>query len=240
LPLGLTFRTNITGRPPLRAGQPELGGLTNNNNFGTATNQAGNTNAFVAGATNQTDLNQTSRPGETNRVFSGTNNIILQDQAFSPADARLLTQIRQAVVGQMRTVGILSPVHYIVRDGVVTMVGVLITAEERQRLETIVQGIPGVVRVIDQIQVGGGTGAGAGVQTTTGEGAQTTTGAGANAGFSNQLGARPGAFGTNFPPTSRTNAPNRIFGTNLPPGLQNRPLPPGLQGQTNFPPAANP
>lgn len=213
LPPGLATRTNQTGRPPPRNGLPGTGALTND--FGAGTNRLGNTNAF-ASVTNQNNLQQTSRPGETNRVFSVTNSTpIFQDQAFTPADARLLTQIRQAVVGQIRTVGVLSPVHFIVRDGVVTLVGVLPRDEERQRLVTIVQGVPGVVRVIDQIQVGGGAGA----QTTTGVGAgvQPTTGVGVNSGLTNQFGGRAGTFGTNFPPTSRTNAPNRIFGTNLPP-----------------------
>ncbi len=245
LPPGLQFRTNQTGRP-FPEGPLQAGAATNNS--GVATNQFGNTNLTRNQFAN-TNFTQTSRAGETNRVFSGTNSTpLLQDQAFTPADRQLLSRIRQAVVGQIRTVGIMAPVHFIVQEGVVTMVGVLPRDEERQRLLTVVQGIPGVVRVIDQIQVGGSagastgtgvqttTGAGTGLQTTTGAdaGVQTTTGVGANASLTNQFGAK---FGTNFPPTSRTNAPNRIFGTNLPPGLQNRnQLPPGLQGETNFPP----
>jgi len=127
------------------------------------TNQlAQSTNQF---GTNQfgTNVTPTSLPGLTNRIMatnaSGlpTNNSrLMHDQALSDSDRRLLSELRTAVYGASQRPAPLSGtvVNFILRDGVVRLVGIVPNAEEQKRIESIVQQIPGVVRVYDALQIG--------------------------------------------------------------------------------------
>jgi BON domain len=119
---------------------------------------AANTNQFAA-----TNLTPTSQPGFTNRIVATnaqgllTNgSAIMRDQAISEPDRRLLGQIRTAVFGSSQPPPQLggTSVHFILRDGVVRIVGVVPTVEEQKRIEGIVQQVPGVARVYDALQVG--------------------------------------------------------------------------------------
>jgi len=51
--------------------------------------------------------------------------------------------------------GFRNSVHFIIRDGVVTIVGVVPTLAERQQIESIVQSVPGVTQAVDNLQVRG-------------------------------------------------------------------------------------
>lgn len=129
-----------------------------------ATPLAVNTNQLTF-STNQfgTNLPATSRPGFTNRIMATntpgllTNNSrLMHDQALSEGDRRLLAQIRTAVYGSAQAPAPLggAAVYFILRDGVVRLIGVVPNAEEQKRIENIVQQVPGVVRVFDALQIG--------------------------------------------------------------------------------------
>jgi len=116
------------------------------------------TNAIVA-ETNQltvTNVTPTSQPGFTNRIMATNGSSLMRDQALSEADRRLLGQIYTAVFGSAQPPAQLggTSVHFILRDGAVRIVGFVPNAEEQKRIVTIVQGLPGVVRVYDALQIG--------------------------------------------------------------------------------------
>jgi hypothetical protein len=132
------------------------------------------TNQFVLWNTNQlglatnglgvgTNLTPTSQVGFTNRILSSntagvmtnTSPMLMRDQALSETDRRLLAQIRGAVFGANAATApsAAAPIHFILKDGVVRLVGTVSTMEERQRIENLVQQVPGVVRVFDALQV---------------------------------------------------------------------------------------
>jgi hypothetical protein len=46
-----------------------------------------------------------------------------------------------------------TPVHFVVRDGVVTIVGSVPTLAEKQQIQAAVAGVPGVSQVVDNLQV---------------------------------------------------------------------------------------
>src|SRR5262249_59319014 len=102
----------------------------------------------VGADTNQpgvTNLTPTSQAGFTNRIVATnaqgllTNrSALMRDQALSEPDRSLLGQIRTAVFGTPAPLGG-SSVHFILRDGVVRIVGVVPTAEEQRRIAGIVQ-----------------------------------------------------------------------------------------------------
>jgi len=129
---------------------------TDTNQLVLNTNQLG-TNQFGS------NLPATSQPGFTNRIMATntpgllTNNSrLMRDQALSETDRRLLGQIRTAVYGTTQAPGPSSGtgVYFILRDGVVRLVGFVPNAEEQKRIENIVQQVPGVVRVYDALQIG--------------------------------------------------------------------------------------
>ena len=139
---------------------------------------------------------------------------ITQDQAASVADRNLVIQLRQGIRPIIGSSEPWSPVHFISREGVVTLVGFVPNEPQRQQLVEIVQQTPGVVRVIDQLQVNAQV--------------NTPVGAGGWLAQTNVSGVN-----TNLTPTGRTNNANQ----GLPPGLQNREqLPLGLQRRDQLPP----
>src|SRR3954454_24912359 len=106
-----------------------------------------------------TNLPPTSRPGSTNRVMSANTNAastsLMKDQAVSESDRPLLTQIRQTVFGQVDATD--SPVHFILLNGAVRLVGVVPSMQEKRRIELAVEQVPGVSRVYNALSVGGGS-----------------------------------------------------------------------------------
>lgn len=144
------------------------------NQFGVNANQFGfNTNQFrtnfLAGSTTNGALTPTSQPGATNRIFStndiggplGTNifsptnngGFILRDVAITPTDRALLMQIRQTGDPQTSSFGAWSPANFLVRNGVVTLAGYVPALQERQRIEALVRATPGVLGVVNNLQV---------------------------------------------------------------------------------------
>ena len=166
---GLAERTNQFG------GSITNGFLRETNQFGVITNQflqnqfgaTGSGSATNTGqlgiTTNQGGLTPTSTQGATNQIFgtnapaggSGTMNL-RQDQASTSTDRTLLFQVRQTVQAQISTFTATSPVHFMVRSGIVTLVGFVPSLEVKQKIFLIVQGVPGVIRVIDNLQLGTG------------------------------------------------------------------------------------
>jgi osmotically-inducible protein OsmY len=123
-----------------------------------------------------------------------------QDRGFTPADQRLLGQVRRHMHQQDQMQGGVSEsVHILAQNGVVTLVGFVSSVDERQALEAAVQSTPGVVQVIDQLQVRAGidqNGAPAvGGSTQFGGGASAASGGGGS--FSPVQQASPSGSGTN-------------------------------------------
>jgi osmotically-inducible protein OsmY len=87
--------------------------------------------------------------------MTNANPMLMRDQALSETDRRTLAQIRAAVFGpnQAAAPPAGTPVHFILKDGAVRLVGTVSTMEERQRIENLVQQVPGVTRVFDALQV---------------------------------------------------------------------------------------
>lgn len=77
------------------------------------------------------------------------------DKAFTADDQSLLIRLREDVMPVVRgsQTGI-SPVHFSIRHGVVTVWGDVPTSEIRQQVVEKLNGATGVVQVIDQISVG--------------------------------------------------------------------------------------
>ena len=137
------------------------------------------------------------------------------------------------------------PVHFVCREGVVTLVGIVPNEQQKQQIFQLVQRTPGVVQVVNQLQVNlnaaqairpGAAGSNGVFQS--GTGVQNSNYFGATLGRSNLYGAN-----TNFSATGRTNGFERAYpdstnqNNNLPPGLRKREdLPPGLQNQGSLAP----
>jgi len=183
------------------------------NQFGLLTNQFGS-NGFGF-ATNVPGSNElTPTGGLTNRVL-GTNSsaltnssgTIFRDQAITSTDRQLLTQLRAAVLGGNVSAQQLAsaPVHFIIANGVVRLVGEVPTLEQRQQIETTTQQVPGVVRIFNALNVAGQP--------------------------SMSVNVVPGNTAPSTPlPTSEPGRPSSVF----PGALQPAPQPPGLPG-TNTP-----
>jgi len=72
------------------------------------------------------------------------------------ADQTILTQIRQVVTHDFAAPSsgnTAIPVYFIVRNGVVQLVGTVPTIVQKRRVEAMVRRVPGVVQVIDQLQI---------------------------------------------------------------------------------------
>lgn len=156
--------------------------------------------------------NNALNPFGTNQGLSGmTNRSTLQDRAATAADQRLLGQIRQAIRPMAGVGGPWAPVQLVVDRGTVILGGYVPDAQQKQQLLTLVRRTPGVVRVVDQLQVAA---------------------MGNSAAWTNGFGVR-----TNLAPTGRTNDARVYPQSDLPPGLQNRELlPPGLRQRDQPPP----
>lgn len=127
----------------------------------------------------------------TNQIFA------IQDQAVTIPDQRLLVQVRlraAPVMGAMAPSLGFMPVHFLVQQNVVTVVGEVVAEPQKQQIIELVQQTPGVVQVVDKLTVNPQL---------------------------NQLGLAAGSngvvmrFGTNFAPTGLTNGINRVFPTNI-------------------------
>jgi BON domain len=114
-------------------------------------------------------LSPTSRIGATNALYPtnsmSTNNTpdwLQRDQAITEQDRAMLAQMRQAVFQGQPISGWMHSIHFILKDGAVRIVGTVPSLAERQRIETIVTQIPGVVKVYDALAVNASAEANAG------------------------------------------------------------------------------
>lgn len=160
-PPGLINRNQL---PPGLQNRPLPPGLSNRfaarSNF-LATNQFGinsnlqSTNQFGMTTNEEAESNGFSPTGAASGTNQLNSNLVFQDEAETPADQSLLVTLRQKVQVQLGiTRPAAMPVHFVIDDGVVTLVGFVPTADESQRVLLLAQQTAGVVQVIDRLQIG--------------------------------------------------------------------------------------
>lgn len=203
----------------------------------------------VPGVVQVVDQLQVGAQGETqlgSAPSAPSAQLAATDQAFTANDQRLLIQLKQQVQPVIGNSEPWMPVHFVCREGVVTLVGMVPNEQQKQQIFEVVQRTPGVVQVVNQIQVnvnaetafGGAGGAATNGLLQSGAVVRNTNYFGGTFGRTNLYGAN-----TNFSATGRTNGLDRVYpgnsevNSNLPPGLRKREdLPPGLQRQGGLPP----
>lgn len=85
----------------------------------------------------------------------------MRDRARTPADQALLVRVQQtvqAVQARFQGASPWTPVHFAVDDGVVTLIGRVPDASVEEQLEGVVQRVPGVTGIVDQLTIPGGGG----------------------------------------------------------------------------------
>jgi hypothetical protein len=215
--------------------------------------------------TNQAVL--TSAPGATNRVYitnpwpasatARSSGVARQDQATTVPDQNLLVSLRKRIP-VVASAATMERLHFISREGVVTLLGEVPTERESQRIIEFVQRTPGVVQVVNQLQIISEGGVDAGLAVPAPQAQSAAVGALPTNTFTvtNSFGliltnrgtsyAGPGTFtrtntfaastnvgvNTNLSPTGVTNADGRIYPTNEP----SQSLPPGLRKREVLPP----
>jgi hypothetical protein len=148
----------------------------------------------------------------------------------------MLGQIRQSVFPPNQPVlPWMSSVHFILKDGAVRIVGTVPTAADRQRIETMVQQTPGVVRVYDVLSVNASAGAPTGNASVNGN-ASINGNPAANATIANRNSFAPTNIGDSVPPSSRFT--NIVYGTA--PVSNPQANPKSNQGQTPAPAPTQP
>ena len=166
----------------------------------------------------------TSNSGTPTSVTAPSNSGTSIAGAMSTADQILLLRVRNSVVPQIQVAGQPVPVNFTVQQGVVTLSGSVSSLAQKRQIAALVQQVPGVTQISDQIVVNS---MGTLPQTTLG----ATTGAAAAPGQST---TSPNA---NLTPTGRPTgvaSPQALHRTDLPPGLErNTALPPGSVQGTN-------
>lgn len=93
-------------------------------------------------------------PGVVNVVDQLTTTTTTEKVTVSPQDQVLLTRVRQVVLPQIQIGGMPAPVEFNVQQGVVTIIGAVPTIEQKHQIAALVQQVPGVVQVTDQVIVG--------------------------------------------------------------------------------------
>jgi osmotically-inducible protein OsmY len=117
------------------------------------------TNSMSPG-TNQLGMATNQMQGSNNSTTANDNNAASGNHAITPSDRILLSTLNQTVGAQL---GVTSqnamPVHFLIANGAVTLVGVVPTADQSQRILARVQQTPGVLSVFNDLRVGTGTAA---------------------------------------------------------------------------------
>jgi len=125
------------------------GGITNQGSF---TNDfAGRTNRF-GGGTNLFPTGRTNRFDSTNRFdFRHFDQSRFRDEAITPTDQSLLIRIRQTITTEISVStaggGSFVPIHIAIRNGQVTLIGLVQNADQAQRIQSMVAQMPGVAGV---------------------------------------------------------------------------------------------
>jgi osmotically-inducible protein OsmY len=104
-------------------------------------------------ATNElSSSNNVAATGNSNQLNS---NFLIRDQAVTASDRQLLTTLSQSVDAQLGIASpTVSPVHFLIDNGAVTLVGIVPTADESQRITARVQQTPGVLSVFNDLHIG--------------------------------------------------------------------------------------
>ncbi len=138
-------------------GQPGTGqpGNSQSTPFDSPTGTATGTmssNSVAGPATNQFPANTNMGNINSNQVNNATAS---QNQPISSGDRMLLTSLQQGLAAQLGTTptGQL-PVHFLINNGAVTLVGTVHSADESQRILARVQQTPGVLSVFNDLRVG--------------------------------------------------------------------------------------
>lgn len=224
--------------------QPAVGAIESTTNAFGAAIRSGSIEQPTVGATSGTNqtLTPTSENRQTNRVY-GTNTVgrtnsatsrMVRDQAYTAQDQQLLVQVRRTVTPALRSStsagGIMNgwlPVSFIINDKVVTLVGIVPSQDVSQRIETSVQQVAGVERVVNQLRVeetavGGSSTIETDSTSRLGVNTPRTLQSGGaywstnTFSSTNTFGLRtgtPAANSSGLTPTSHTNEPSRIYGT---------------------------
>ncbi len=217
----------------------------------------GGTNRVYA---NTNSTSTATNNGEMQEGNAGTTMLTSEDRAFSPEDRTLLATIRQEIQPILVTSGSTANVRFEAQKGIVTVLGVVPTPQESQRIAEVVQQTPGVFRVINQIKVNAQANANAALNAAGAMQSQVGSAVGTNAtafgSVQTNLGGtslvsqaglgtnnvNTNAFSagtatnfnssTNLSPTGRTNTSGRV----MPDTNRDQNLPPGLRNRETLPP----
>jgi hypothetical protein len=155
-------QTTINGQGRVQPGLTSQSTTTTTTNTTVgATNGFSGTNTTADTGTNGASVTASVNPmtnGIANSNIDINGNVVLRDQAVTPSDKILLTTLSQGVVA---TLGITpngnSPVHFMINNGTVTVVGTVQSSDQSQRVISQVQQTPGVLSVINDLHVAAAT-----------------------------------------------------------------------------------
>lgn len=142
--------------------QPQVGfqtstGTTPTNSVAATTNLFSGTNALAGVSNNSPSVTATVNP-TTNAIINPqtdiNGNTVVGDQTVTASDRVLLTTLSQGVKA---TLGITPngnlPVHFMINNGTVTVVGTVQSAQQSQSILTQVRQTPGVLNVVSDLRV---------------------------------------------------------------------------------------
>lgn len=109
-----------------------------------AQQHAASSAAAMSAPADNTGVNERDRSSHTATPF---------DQPNNKADIRLAAHVRRAIVKDKSLSTSAHNVKLVAAGGVVTLRGPVDSADEKARVETVVQGVPGVTRVDNQLDV---------------------------------------------------------------------------------------
>ncbi len=158
----------VTSSTSSQTSQPSARTNKNITASANATNQSGTGAVVATGLSNS--VQQTSLPISNNKEITPATNqslvatnspislpkkdTLAEADTLSEPDRALLLQVRQAVLPQIQAGGGVAPIQFQAHEGVVTLIGSVPTEEEKQRIAGLVEQVPGVVQVNDQLVLG--------------------------------------------------------------------------------------
>lgn len=120
-----------------------------------AANQYTATNQFARNTNGTPGTNNFSANSNTTQSTAVNGNLAFRDRALTASDQALLGSLRQGLAAQLGTTTVAqTPVHFLIDNGRVTIVGTVATADESQRILARVQQTPGVVNAFNDLHVG--------------------------------------------------------------------------------------
>jgi len=132
-------------------------GTATTNQVGAATNGFPSTNNLAGMSNNAASVTASVNPITNAIINSNTDingNLVLRDQAVTPSDRVLLTTLSQGV---RATLGITPngnvPVHFMINNGTVTVIGTVQSSAQSQSILSQVQQTPGVISLVNDLHV---------------------------------------------------------------------------------------